>query len=75
VRWVSGQQRLTTLKKGAAPATARRVIRQAAKGTWNMGAISPIHILIVVIVLVLLFGAKKLPELGKSTGVSIREFK
>ena len=40
-----------------------------------MGAISPIHILIVVIVLVLLFGAKKLPELGKSTGVSIREFK
>jgi sec-independent protein translocase protein TatA len=40
-----------------------------------MGGLSPIHILIVVIVLVLLFGAKKLPELGKSTGVSIREFK
>jgi sec-independent protein translocase protein TatA len=40
-----------------------------------VGAISPIHILIVVIVLLVLFGAKKLPELGKSTGVGIREFK
>jgi len=40
-----------------------------------MGAISPIHILIVVVVLFLLFGAKKLPELGKSTGSGIREFK
>jgi sec-independent protein translocase protein TatA len=40
-----------------------------------MGALSPIHILIVVIILVLLFGAKKLPELGRSTGASIREFK
>jgi sec-independent protein translocase protein TatA len=40
-----------------------------------VGAVSPIHILIVVIVLLVLFGAKKLPELGKSTGVGIREFK
>lgn len=40
-----------------------------------MGALSPIHILIVVVVLLVLFGAKRLPELGKSTGAGIREFK
>jgi len=40
-----------------------------------MGAIEPIHILIVLIVVLLLFGAKRLPELGKSLGSGIREFK
>jgi len=40
-----------------------------------MGAIEPIHILIVLIVVFLLFGAKRLPELGKSLGSGIREFK
>jgi sec-independent protein translocase protein TatA len=38
-----------------------------------MGAIEPIHILIVLIVVLLLFGAKRLPELGKSLGSGIRE--
>jgi len=40
-----------------------------------MGAIEPLHILIVLIVVFLLFGAKRLPELGKSLGSGIREFK
>ena len=40
-----------------------------------MGAIEPIHILIVLIVVFLVFGAKRLPELGKSLGSGIREFK
>lgn len=40
-----------------------------------MGAIEPIHILIVLVVILLLFGAKRLPELGKSLGSGIREFK
>jgi sec-independent protein translocase protein TatA len=40
-----------------------------------MGAVEPIHILIVLIVVLLLFGAKRLPELGKSLGSGIREFK
>ena len=40
-----------------------------------MGAIEPIHILIVLIVVFVLFGAKRLPELGRSLGSGIREFK
>jgi TatA/E family protein of Tat protein translocase len=40
-----------------------------------MGALEPIHILIVLIVVLLLFGASRLPQLGKSLGSGIREFK
>jgi sec-independent protein translocase protein TatA len=40
-----------------------------------MGAMSPTHWLIVLGVLVLLFGAKKLPELARSVGQSTRAFK
>ncbi|WP_211189677.1 twin-arginine translocase TatA/TatE family subunit [Actinomycetospora sp. TBRC 11914] len=35
---------------------------------------SPVHWLIIVGVLVLLFGAKKLPELARSVGQSARVF-
>jgi sec-independent protein translocase protein TatA len=38
------------------------------------GALSPVHWLIIVGVLVLLFGAKKLPELARSVGQSARVF-
>jgi sec-independent protein translocase protein TatA len=37
-----------------------------------MGAMSPTHWLIVIGVLVLLFGAKKLPDLARSVGQSTR---
>ena len=40
-----------------------------------MGAISPIHILIVLIVLIVLFGATRLPKLGKDLGEGMRGFK
>lgn len=40
-----------------------------------MGAMSPTHWLIVLGVLVLLFGAKKLPDLARSVGQSTRLFK
>jgi len=36
---------------------------------------SPMHILIVLVVLVLLFGSAKLPKLAKSLGESMRIFK
>jgi len=40
-----------------------------------MGAMSPIHWLIVVLVLVVLFGAKRLPDASRSIGRSLRIFK
>jgi sec-independent protein translocase protein TatA len=40
-----------------------------------MGTISPFHWLIVLLVIVLLFGAKKIPELAKGLGQGIKEFK
>jgi sec-independent protein translocase protein TatA len=40
-----------------------------------MGAFGPIHIILIVIVALLLFGPSKLPELGKAFGKTLREFK
>lgn len=40
-----------------------------------MGSLSPWHLLIVVVVFVVLFGAKKLPDAARSLGRSARIFK
>jgi sec-independent protein translocase protein TatA len=40
-----------------------------------MGLDNPIHIAVIVVLLLLLFGAKRLPEIGRSLGSSMREFK
>ena len=40
-----------------------------------MGLENPVHLAIIALVIVLLFGAKRLPELGRSLGSGIREFK
>ena len=37
--------------------------------------IQPIHIIIIILVAFLIFGANKLPEIGRSLGKSISEFK
>jgi sec-independent protein translocase protein TatA len=37
--------------------------------------ITPVHVLIVLLVVVLLFGAKRLPDLAKSVGQSMKIFK
>lgn len=39
------------------------------------GAMSPWHWLIVLLIVLLIFGPKKLPELGKGLGTAIRDFK
>ncbi len=40
-----------------------------------MGLDNPIHILFLVVALLLVFGAKRLPEIGRSLGTGMREFK
>jgi sec-independent protein translocase protein TatA len=37
--------------------------------------ISPVELLIVLVIVLLLFGAKRLPEIGRGLGSSIREFR
>jgi sec-independent protein translocase protein TatA len=39
------------------------------------GAISPWHIAIFALVVLLVFGPKRLPEMGRSLGKGLREFK
>ena len=40
-----------------------------------MFGVNSYEILIILVVMVLLFGASRIPELGKSLGSGIREFK
>jgi sec-independent protein translocase protein TatA len=40
-----------------------------------MGLENPSHIAILVVILLLVFGAKRLPEIGRSLGSGMREFK
>jgi sec-independent protein translocase protein TatA len=39
------------------------------------GFLSPTHILLLTVVVLLLFGAKQLPEMGRSLGIGLRGFK
>ena len=40
-----------------------------------LGLDNPIHIAFVLVLLLLVFGAKRLPEMGKSMGAGMRGFK
>jgi sec-independent protein translocase protein TatA len=39
------------------------------------GLENPLHLLMVALVVLMLFGAKRMPEMGRSLGTGIREFK
>ena len=40
-----------------------------------LGLDNPIHILFILVIALLMFGAKRLPEMGKSMGEGLRGFK
>lgn len=40
-----------------------------------LGLDNPIHIAFLLVILLLVFGAKRLPELGRSLGAGLRGFK
>jgi sec-independent protein translocase protein TatA len=43
---------------------------------WSdMGLDNPLHIAFLVVILLLVFGARRLPEIGRSLGGGMREFK
>ena len=39
------------------------------------GLASPTHLILLLVIILLLFGAKRLPEMGRSLAEGIREFK
>lgn len=41
----------------------------------GLGLSNPTHIALIAVVLLLVFGAKRLPEMGRSLGTGLREFK
>lgn len=43
--------------------------------THMFGSIGPTELLLIFVIALLVFGPKKLPEIGKSIGKAIREFK
>jgi sec-independent protein translocase protein TatA len=45
------------------------------RSLMGLGLSNPTHIALVVVVLLLVFGAKRLPEMGRSLGSGLREFK
>lgn len=41
----------------------------------GLGALQPMHIILIVAIVVIVFGPSKLPELGSSLGKGLREFR
>jgi sec-independent protein translocase protein TatA len=39
------------------------------------GLLSPLHLALVLLIVLLVFGARRLPELGRSLGTGMRELK
>jgi sec-independent protein translocase protein TatA len=42
---------------------------------WTMWTPGPLEIIIVLVIVLVIFGPKRLPDLGKSLGRGMREFK
>ena len=40
-----------------------------------MGSIGPLEIVLLLVLALMLFGAKRLPDIGRSLGTGMREFK
>jgi sec-independent protein translocase protein TatA len=45
------------------------------RGKMFTGLFQPMHLLIILVIVMIIFGPGKLPELGNSLGKAIRDFK
>jgi sec-independent protein translocase protein TatA len=50
-------------------------IERSSREEVDMGAFQPTHLLFIAIVALVIFGPKRLPEMGRSIGEAMREFK
>jgi sec-independent protein translocase protein TatA len=65
----SGKAERPTPKRGYSKTAKRRRLG------WDIGEFSPGKIVLLLVLALLLFGAKRLPEIGRSLGSGMREFK
>lgn len=47
----------------------------AGREGWTVDLLSPVHLVIILAIALLLFGPKRLPEIGQGLGKTIREFR
>jgi sec-independent protein translocase protein TatA len=52
-----------------------RILLYPAEGAGVPFGVGPLELVIVLIILLVIFGAKRLPEIGRGLGSSAREFK
>jgi len=45
------------------------------KEAFMLGSIGPTELLLILLIVIIIFGARKLPDLGKSLGEGIKNFK
>jgi sec-independent protein translocase protein TatA len=70
-----GAGRLPSRESDPKQALARIRISQATERRLTMGLENPIHLALLLMILLLVFGAKRLPEMGRSLGSGLRGFK
>lgn len=51
------------------------ILEEVAVVVVHVSAITPVSLIIIGIIALLIFGPKKLPELGKAMGSTLREFR
>ena len=52
-----------------------KVVQSAPQGVGLMGSLGLPELLVILVIVVLIFGANRLPQLGKGVGSAIKNFK
>jgi sec-independent protein translocase protein TatA len=53
----------------------KRATRPGARGVYPMFGLGPLELGIILVIVVVLFGARRLPEIGSGFGKAIKNFK
>jgi sec-independent protein translocase protein TatA len=70
------ERRRPTRGKARMPARSERyAVQTPAEVPAVFSSIGPLEIVLVIVVLLVIFGPKRLPSLGRSLGTGMREFK
>jgi sec-independent protein translocase protein TatA len=68
-------QRRTFAGSFCASKLALAVEDRGLKEVFMFGSLGPTELILILLIVIIIFGARKLPELGKSVGEGIKNFK